>query len=219
MCPEQPEAFGRVHFTCHHRAAPVQQAAALYQNQLCAARSGSVPLEIAALHLRGAVLICNTCSNKALSRSAEVTSAETALSFRVEDEWPFPCFNLNPGCFLGTSSGTVGSPSVEGPQMRVLVWCVTALAGLIPAAASPTPSDGKRDWVGTWVLDRRLSTAPFFGLPDRRSDTITADEMNIIIRTAEVSYGTTEVRVRRVALDGKEHEVSAPGASRKGSTQ
>jgi hypothetical protein len=43
--------------------------------------------------------------------------------------------------------------------------------------------------------------------------------MNIIIRTAEVSYGTTEVRVRRVALDGKEHEVSAPGASRKGSTQ
>jgi hypothetical protein len=43
--------------------------------------------------------------------------------------------------------------------------------------------------------------------------------MNIIIRTAEVSYGTTEVRVRRVALDGKEHEVSAPGASRKESTQ
>jgi hypothetical protein len=69
------------------------------------------------------------------------------------------------------------------------------------------------------VLDRRLSSAPFFGLPDRRFDTITADEINIVIRTREVSHGTTEVRVWNVALDGKEHEVSGPGAARKESTQ
>jgi len=103
--------------------------------------------------------------------------------------------------------------------MRVLTRCLVALVGLIPAAAVPTPSDGTLDWIGTWVLDRRLSSAPFLGLPDQRSDTITSDDTNIIIRTIDDSHGNTEVRVRRVALDGKEHEVSGLGSARKETAQ